>query len=36
MVTSVFKQQGVDWTDSSEEPLPSMHWTRAKENRRYG
>jgi hypothetical protein len=32
---SVFKPVGVDWTDNSEEPLSSMHWTRAKGNRRY-
>jgi hypothetical protein len=33
---SVFKKQEVYWTDSSEESLPSMNWTRANGNCRYG
>jgi len=32
---SVFKTQGVYWIDSSEKPLPSMNWTRAKGNCRF-
>jgi hypothetical protein len=33
---SVFKKQGVYLIYSSEEPLPSMNWTRANGNYRYG